>query len=60
MPSSKSTFDESKPLPEQRKALEFTKAQSVEPIRSIEELRLDIEADELEQFADGVPPQIPN
>ena len=46
----KSKFDESKLTPRQRKGYEIAKAQGAKTIASIDELRLDIDADELEEF----------
>lgn len=57
MTSSKPKFDEAKLLPEQRKALEIARAQGVQPIQSIDELRLDVDQGELEQFADALDEQ---
>lgn len=57
MPKSKPKFDESKLLPEQRRALAIANAQGVKPIRSMDELRLNIEADELAKFADALDEQ---
>ena len=50
MPSKKSKFDESKLTPRQRKGYEIAKAQGAKTIASIDELRLDIDANELEEF----------
>jgi hypothetical protein len=55
--ATKAKFDESKLLPEQKKALALAKAQGVKPIRSIKELQLDIEPAELESFADSLEEQ---
>lgn len=57
MSATKPKFDESKLLPEQKRALELAKAQGVNPIRSISELQLDIEPAELETFADALDEQ---
>ena len=50
MPARKSKFDESKLTPRQRKGYDIAKAQGARTIASIEELRLDIDAEELEEF----------
>ena len=57
MSATKPKFDESKLLPEQKRALELAKAQGGNPIRSITELLLEIEPAELEKFADSLDEQ---
>jgi len=47
----KSLFDETKFTPEQREALAIAKAQGVKPVYSLRSLKLDIEPEELEEFA---------
>jgi hypothetical protein len=50
MPSKNPKFDESKLTPKQRKGYELAKAQGAKTIASIEDLRLDIDGHELEEF----------
>lgn len=50
----KPRFDESKLTPTQRRALEIAKAQGVKPIKSLEDLRLDVEPKLVDELIDTV------
>ena len=49
--ATRSPFDETKLTAAQREALAIARAQGRKPVASLWELKLNIEADELEQFA---------
>ena len=51
---SKAPFDESKLTPPQREALAIARAQGVEPIRSLKELRLDIEPELVDDLIETI------
>lgn len=50
----KAPFDESKLTPPQRKALEIARAQGVKPIRSIKELKLDVEPELVDELIETI------
>lgn len=52
--STKGTFDESRLTPPQREALAIARAQKVEPIRSLADLKLDVEPELIDELIEEI------